>query len=162
MSTALFIGRFQPLHKGHMEAIRSTMKKHKKLIIAIAATNKLNWENPFTFKERADMIHLCFGDKIKIIGIHDMDNDKHWANYLVKREKFDVVVTGSPWVKKCFHKLKRIESPKFVNSDKYSGIKIREKINHGKQWKEAVPSKIVKYIEKIDGINRIKLLSNVG
>ncbi len=161
MKTALFIARLQPLHKGHMAVIKTTMKKYK-LIIAIAATNKLNSDNPFTFKERAEMIRLCFGDKVKIVGIHDMEYDKHWTNYLVKNEKFDVVISGNPWIKRLFHKLKKIESPKFVNPKKYSGIKIRERIYHGKTWKDLVPPKIAKYMEKIDGINRIKLLSNVG
>lgn len=162
MSSALFIGRFQPLHKGHLVTIKEVMKKHRKLTITIAATNKLNSDNPFTFKERAEMVRLCFGNKVKIIGIHDMEHDRHWTNYLLKKEKFDVVVTGNPWVKGLFHKLKKIESPRFVNPEKYSGIKIREKIYHGRQWKDLVPTKVAKYLEKIDGVNRIRLLSHVG
>jgi cytidyltransferase-like protein len=99
---ALFIGRFQPFHKGHLFALRQALKKFDKVIIGIGSINVLNEKNPFTFEERKRMIKESlknFKGKYKIIGIPDFPDDLEWKNYCLKKANFDVVVTGSAWVK---------------------------------------------------------------
>jgi len=39
---ALFIGKFQPFHKGHLFALRQVLKKFDKVIIGIGSINVLN------------------------------------------------------------------------------------------------------------------------
>jgi nicotinamide-nucleotide adenylyltransferase len=54
---ALFIGRFQPFHKGHAELVRLASKEYDKLIIGIGSAQiSHEIENPFTVKERRRMI----------------------------------------------------------------------------------------------------------
>jgi len=53
----LFIGRFQPFHLGHLDAIRFGLSKVENLWIGIGSSNKSNEKrNPFTADERKDMI----------------------------------------------------------------------------------------------------------
>ena len=65
---AVVIGRFQPLHKGNVYAIKKAIKKFEKVIIVVGSTNEKNtFKNPFSFKERKEMLRRVFGKKIKII-----------------------------------------------------------------------------------------------
>ena len=53
---ALFPGRFQPLHKGHIHAIESAMKRFDKVIIMVGSVNKRDVNNPYSFLKRKKII----------------------------------------------------------------------------------------------------------
>jgi bifunctional NMN adenylyltransferase/nudix hydrolase len=53
----VFVGRFQPLHNGHVHIINEALKRTDKLIILIGSSNQApSPRNPFTFEQRAEMI----------------------------------------------------------------------------------------------------------
>ncbi|MEM2966110.1 MAG: adenylyltransferase/cytidyltransferase family protein, partial [Candidatus Nitrosocaldaceae archaeon] len=53
----LFIGRFQPFHNGHLEAIRFALKQVEILWIVIGSAQRSHEQrNPFTAGERLSMI----------------------------------------------------------------------------------------------------------
>ena len=53
MATALYIGRFQPPHLGHISVIKEILKKYDSVIIGIgSAQEKGTYENPFSAAER--------------------------------------------------------------------------------------------------------------
>lgn len=59
---AVFIGRFQPLHNGHLENINNALKIADKVLILVgSAYAARNIRNPFTFDERRKMILNSFG-----------------------------------------------------------------------------------------------------
>ena len=54
---AVFIGRFQPFHKGHLHNITQALKVSRKLLINIGSSfNVPNIKNPFSFEQRKQMI----------------------------------------------------------------------------------------------------------
>lgn len=54
---AVFVGRFQPFHKGHLYNITQSLKVSHKLLINIGSSfNAPNIKNPFTFEQRKQMI----------------------------------------------------------------------------------------------------------
>ncbi len=54
---AVFVGRFQPYHKGHHEAVKYILGKYSELVIVVgSAQENYTWENPFTAGERVEMI----------------------------------------------------------------------------------------------------------
>jgi nicotinamide-nucleotide adenylyltransferase len=54
----LFVGRFQPFHKGHLEVVRLILKECDELIVAVArAQFNYSGEDPFTAGERIWIIH---------------------------------------------------------------------------------------------------------
>lgn len=56
----VYIGRFQPLHRGHQEVIESALLLAKKVLVLVGSSNAPRTvRNPFNYEERADFIkHL--------------------------------------------------------------------------------------------------------
>ncbi|APC92045.1 MULTISPECIES: bifunctional nicotinamide-nucleotide adenylyltransferase/Nudix hydroxylase [Francisella] len=66
---SVFVGRFQPFHKGHLHNISVALQKSKKIIINVGSSfNAPNIKNPFSFEQRKQMIK----SDLQIAGI-DLD-----------------------------------------------------------------------------------------
>lgn len=155
MTTALFVGRFQPLHKGHVRVIKNLLRRFEKIIIAIGSIQEKRTEkNPFSFAERRKMLKLVFNKeiasgRIEIIGVKDEKSDEKWTRKIMKRARFDTVITGNPWVAKCFRGKKTVKMIKLWKPEVYNGTVIRKIMKKHKDWKKFVPKEIISYIEKI-------------
>ncbi|MBD3204269.1 nicotinamide-nucleotide adenylyltransferase [Candidatus Woesearchaeota archaeon] len=156
---ALFIGRFQPFHLGHLEYIKNILKEHERLIICIGSSEKKDTlENPFSKKQRKDMI---FGSlkqekigikKIKILFLKDYpDNNEKWFLQLKqKTDDFDIYFAGENELTKKILK-EHGYTVRSVNKriKGISATEIRKKIRKNKDWKKYVPDFVYKYIDKI-------------
>src|SRR3989339_214794 len=101
MTSALFIGRMQPLHKGHLMVLRKALSEHDKLIIGIGCANKCckDSKNPFTYDEVKKMIETNLQGNYEIIKITDCDNDTEWVNNIKKIiNSNDMIYSGNDWV----------------------------------------------------------------
>lgn len=90
----LYIGRFQPFHKGHLNVVEEALNHCDKLIIAIGSAQEFGTEkNPFSFELRKELISRSLWGKGKrciIIGINDrteVKDDEGWGEYLIKEVK---------------------------------------------------------------------------
>ena len=64
MKVGILVGRFQPLHKGHVKAIQFARNNSDKLYIIVGSAEKSNQKrNPFSFEERKRMIELAINEK---------------------------------------------------------------------------------------------------
>ena len=86
----LFVGRFQPFHRGHESIIRNMLEYCEKIIITIGSAQASGTElNPFRYEYRRLMIQKVFPeyfDRIIIVGIKDRENpsdDESWGEYLL-------------------------------------------------------------------------------
>lgn len=53
----VFIGRFQPFHRGHQAVVEKALSSSRQVIILVGSSNVTRTlRNPFTFEERRDMI----------------------------------------------------------------------------------------------------------
>ena len=60
MTTGLYVGRFQPFHLGHLEAVRYILTQVDDLVIVVgSAQHSHTMEDPFTGGERITMIRLA-------------------------------------------------------------------------------------------------------
>ena len=165
---ALFIGRFQPFHKGHLAAIKWILKKERNVFIIIGSNQSFpTKKNPFHFKERKEMIGETLAKEniknFKIFRMHDYKDDIFWAKKVLKIAKTDPkkvkIFTMNPWTSRCFKKIriKTKSHPIFCN--KLCGTKIRKKIKKDEKWESLVPKPVFRFLEEINGEKRIKILN---
>ena len=161
----LFIGRFQPFHKGHLKIIKEASKKYDEIIIGIGSSQYSNTdENPFTDEERKQMISKSLNkeeiDNYKIINIPDIHNPPIWVDHVVSIvSDFDVVLSNNDFTKKLFsEKGFKVKKTKIYDKERYSGKVIRDKIRKDEKWKDLVPEEVTNIINNVDGIKRIKSL----
>lgn len=146
--TALFVARLQPLHKGHVYALKHLFKRYPKVVIAVGSINKKNSENPFSFQERREMLDAVLGGykrRYNIIGIKDYKSDKKWLEEISRKARFDIVVTGNAWTKRCFIRHKIIK-PGMLKPSIYNATRIRKLIRGN--WQGYVPKQIIPIIKK--------------
>jgi len=54
---ALFVGRFQPFHNGHLHAVKSILGDADELVVVVGSAQMSHEpDNPFTAGERLEMI----------------------------------------------------------------------------------------------------------
>jgi nicotinamide-nucleotide adenylyltransferase len=152
MKKALFVGRFQPLHIGHLKAIKWILKKCDKIIIVIGSSQESKTDkNPFSLNERKKMIENTLKaegmeGKYEIIDIPDVHNDEAWIKNILEKTKFDIVFTMNDWTKRCFEKYK-ISVKEHPIFDNISGSKIREMIKNNEKWESLVPKEVEKIVK---------------
>ncbi|MFX1375370.1 MAG: nicotinamide-nucleotide adenylyltransferase [Promethearchaeota archaeon] len=166
---ALFIGRFQPLHHGHMYVFRNILKSYKKVKIGIGSSQSSNTINdPFTSKEREQFFKVAFKkrnistQKYEIFYIPDIFNARKWVDHVTSIVgEFNAVYSNSNWIRELFqNKGFKVEKKVEIFKKKFNASKIRRLIvKNDKSWRELVPKEVIKLIEEFDGINRLKSLS---
>lgn len=163
---ALFIGRFQPFHKGHLKVIQNASNDYNEVVIGIGSSQYGHTlDNPFTSDERKQMIekvleHLEINN-YKIILIPDIHNPPIWAEHVLSIfSDFDVVISNNSLTKHLFSEkgYSVIETPLY-NKASYSGKEIRKRIINDERWEDLVPQEICNIIKEINGTKRLKELS---
>lgn len=149
---AVFIGRFQPFHKGHLSVVKKISRKCR-LTIVIGSTNRKSGENPFPARLRQRMIRAALAEAgikdVVVIPMPDTRDDQLWAKkFLHLTKNPDLVVTGNSWVVKCL-KNSGVEFLKIKEKGrKISATKIRAAMRAGKPWKQMVPGAVFKFLKK--------------
>ena len=161
----LLIGRFQPFHLGHLDAVLFGLSRAENLFICIGSSNKSNESrNPFSAKERREMIassiEPSMTDRIKIFDIPDVGDHEKWTFEIDKTvPKYDVVFTNDEFTKTLFEKRGMNVIPVVLKDrEKFSGTSIRQLIVDGKNWQDLVPYGTKKVLDTIDAKNRLKNL----
>lgn len=84
----VFIGRFQPFHKGHLKVVSQALEQSKNVIVLVGSANSArSFRNPFTFEERKNMIlgSLEDNNRIIVLPLNDiMYNDQAWIRNVQK------------------------------------------------------------------------------
>ncbi|MFC1801771.1 nicotinamide-nucleotide adenylyltransferase [Nanoarchaeota archaeon] len=145
---ALFIGRFQPFHLGHLDAIKQI--KADKIIIGIGSSQYNNTENnPFTANQRMEMIKATLQEDYnhEVFLIPDIHNDEKWVDYVCQIvPQFDSVYTGNPKTKKLFEEKDfQVKAIKLVPN--ISGTIIRNMMVNNQDYSQLVPTQVLKIIK---------------
>jgi len=164
---SLLIGRFQPFHNGHLEIIRKISKASKKVTIGIgSAQYSHTFNNPFTAGERYSMIANALHDdgieNAYIVPIEDLNRYSVWVSHVESMSPpFSVVYSNNSLTRRLFHEAGyEIKDSPLYNRSEYSGTEVRRRMLSGEDWRSLVPKAVADVIDDIDGIGRIKELSD--
>jgi nicotinamide-nucleotide adenylyltransferase len=163
---ALMIGRFQPLHHGHLYVLRNILKSYKKVKIGIGSSQLSNTKNdPFTSEERKKFLKAALekrnisSDNYEIYEIPDIFNAKKWINHVISIVgEFNSVYSNSSWVRELFLiQGIKVEKKQYLFKKKYNGNNIRSLVRkNNRTWRNLVPKEVVSLIEEFNGIKRIQ------
>ena len=122
---AIFIGRFQPYHFGHIELIRQKLDAGIPALIMVRDIEPDD-RNPFTTKQTVEMIetyHKSVNDDVKVIVIPDIES----VNY----------------GRGVGYEINEYEPPSDSGAMFISATRIRESIRNGDEtWKEILVGKL--------------------
>ena len=142
----LLIGRFQPFHLGHLEALRFALSKVDKLWVGLGSSNiPVEKNNPFTAQQRKEMILSSIDDlmkdKISIYFIPDVDNHIKWIETIDTIVPiFDIIFSNDDLTKHLYSKRNiDVLAIPFLNRESLSGTNIRDLIANDQRWEDFVP-----------------------
>lgn len=169
--TALVIGRFQPIHLGHISLIERYHKAGFFIKIGIGSADiSRSKHNPLAATERKKIIELAMRElgikRYKIFLIPDTADDNLYVRHVLDIVgSFDVIVTGNPSILKLFLKYQH-KKPWNIESFKEniarpggeitSGIIRREWLN--KPSKQGLLNSTFMYLKQINFSERLKSL----
>lgn len=124
----VFIGRFQPLHKGHISIINQIINRGYIPLIVVGSAQEAGTEkNPYSFATRSIMIHCEFPTDVIVVPLDDsLEDDASWVRRLEKLVQ--TVVGDKEYVYFTHNKSTEKGKYKSLSTDEY----ISDKINHEK------------------------------
>lgn len=165
---ALFVGRFQPLHLGHLEALRAIFDEADEVIIVIGSAQKSHdLDNPFTPGERITMIRAALTDlqiapsRYYLIPVPDSTMHASWASMVMAYcPPFHVVYTNEPLTRRLFREAGiPVRGIPLYQRELYSATEIRQRILTGQAWRTLLPPAVAAVIEEIQGVERLRELA---
>ena len=167
---ALFLGRFQPLHHGHIYMLNKILKSYKKIKIGVGSSQLSKTKsNPFTYEERVNFITSALNkrgipsQRFNIYPIPDIFNASKWVNHVISIVgSFNTIFSNSDWVRQLFQNEGYIVGEKIgIFKRKYNASKVRKLISKdNRNWTALVPKEVANLIKDYDGTERIKTLFN--
>jgi bifunctional NMN adenylyltransferase/nudix hydrolase len=82
--TAVLIGRFQPLHNGHMALLQAALARSDQVVVVLgSAWQAPNPKNPFSWQERAQMLREALppadAARLRCVPVRDYYNEPLWV-----------------------------------------------------------------------------------
>lgn len=161
---AVFIGRFQPFHNGHLEIIREALKKAQNVIVAIGSSRAPRTiKNPWTFDERAEMILDALGDdstRVSCTPLRDyFYNDQLWLSELHQKVRAltdgsDSIALVGQYSDESSYYLNMFPQWKFVpihTSTRIHATEVRSRYFKGDDVSDFVPPEVQSHLVKYAG-----------
>ncbi len=165
---ALYPGRFQPFHLGHLEAVKHILNNASEVIIMIgSALQSHTLKNPFTSGERITMVRLALDEagidpaKYYIVPVPDLEIHGIWVSHVCSLvPKFNVVYSNEPLTRRLFIEAGfTVKKIPFYKRAQCSATEIRDRMLRGKSWEALLPKAVAGYIKKINGVERLRDLA---
>lgn len=164
MTRGLFIGRFQPFHLGHLQALRWVLSRCDEAVIGIGSAQfSHSPENLFTVGERIEMIRRVLvkeglANRCIIVAIPDIGQHALWVSVVRQYcPRFDEVFTNEPLTRRLFIEAGFKVSPiPYFNREVYDATRIRRLMAEGGRWEEYVHSEVAAFIKEVGGVERLR------
>ncbi|MHA1769109.1 MAG: nicotinamide-nucleotide adenylyltransferase [Candidatus Thorarchaeota archaeon] len=163
---SLFIGRFQPIHKGHIHTIKQILAKNEDIIIVVGSSQYSHTpDNPFTGGERVMFIRRALLDegisleRVCIVPLSDINIHPLWVSHMRSFVPyFDKAYSHNPLVKRLLEDAGiKTDSTKLLERSTYSARHVRDLIRWGNdEWESLVPEGVVKIIKEYKLDERVR------
>src|SRR3989304_4275003 len=139
----LYVGRSQPFHLGHLNAIKKVLKEVEELVIVIgSAQYSHTTRDPFTAGERLVMVRKALEEagindsQVWIVPVPDVHLHMMWVSAIEGyTPHFDVVFSNEPFTRRLFVEAGyKVKSIQFFARKLYSSTQIRKKMVKGESW----------------------------
>lgn len=161
-----YIGRFQPYHNGHQHMVAEIANDVDELVLGIGSAGESHTtRNPFTAGERVMMVTKSVSDldvPTYVVPIEDLNRNAVWVNHIRSMSpEFDVAYSNNPLVVRLFEEA-GVEVRKFpmYRRNLLSGTELRQRMLDGDDWRNLVPDTVVEVVSEIDGIRRLRRVSD--
>ncbi|MEI8232561.1 MAG: adenylyltransferase/cytidyltransferase family protein [bacterium] len=154
---ALFVGRFQPFHNGHLFSLNKCLELADTVMVGIGSSQESGTENnPWDFETRKKMVE-SLKESLKVVAIPDVYDDQKWGEQILdviknaNCEPGEVVGVGNnEWTNRILKSVGiEVYESGLYNRDELEGIKIRKLIKENDpSWKSRVPENVLKSLEK--------------
>jgi nicotinamide-nucleotide adenylyltransferase len=164
---ALVIGRFQPLHHGHLYLFRYALSRAEELVIGIGSSQFCcQPRNPLSAGERMELIVRTLRregfplEKIFISCIPDTQSpEENWGLIVLDRvPRIDIAFSNDPETVRCLKEVGiHVENVPFFKREVYEATKIRELILKGdSSWRSLVPESSLDFLIEVDFEGRVR------
>ncbi|HYA10280.1 MAG TPA: nicotinamide-nucleotide adenylyltransferase [Thermoplasmata archaeon] len=163
----LYVGRFQPFHRGHLELVRGILDRapEAELLVAIgSAEQAFTWENPFTAGERFEMIDRAVREaklaRVAIVPVPDIARHALWVRYLEGLlPPFEQVYTHNPLTRLLFVRAGYpVEVPPLFDRVRHEGSRLRELLARGEDIARFLPPAVDRYLRELGAAERLRAL----
>ncbi|MCW7539250.1 bifunctional nicotinamide-nucleotide adenylyltransferase/Nudix hydroxylase [Aquabacterium sp. A7-Y] len=101
LEAAVYIGRFQPLHDGHLALLRHALSLAPRCVVVIGSAYQARTpRNPFTWQERAEMVKLALPaadrERLHFLPMRDYYDDTRWVGAVRQGVERLLVGLGQP------------------------------------------------------------------
>ena len=163
---ALVVGRFQPFHLGHLQAVRRVAAEVEEVVVAIGSADASHTlDNPFTAGERLEMVTAALREagvaNALVVPVPDLNRNPLWVAHvrsLVPR--FQVVFTNNALPAQLFREAGHEVRPlPFVERERLEGRRIRRLMLEKGEWRALVPPPVARIVDEVEGEARLVALA---
>ena len=159
-SRALVVGRFQPLHYGHLHAIRYAMRFAEEIVIGLGSSQiAFTLKNPLTIDERYEMMVRALRAegfpliKFYFAPIPDTERpEEDWGQIVLDRvPRVDVAFSNDPETQEDLTRVGiEVRPIPFYRRDLFEATNIRRLAARGDPlWRQLVPPSVAEFLEEI-------------
>ncbi|MEK6976030.1 MAG: nicotinamide-nucleotide adenylyltransferase [Candidatus Thermoplasmatota archaeon] len=168
---ALVVGRFQPVHKGHVALIARALEDCQQVVVGIgSAASKTSLRNPFTAAERRQLIAAAFpqevaSGRLTIVDVPDINNPPRWVEHVIGITGAIDRVFGNDDDTLALFDMANIPvaSPGLMDRERCEASTIRVQLaEDDPAWRKAVPAAVAALLDQWGAGRRLRGLEAVA
>lgn len=167
----IVLGRFQPLHNGHVTVLENALAKGATTIAIGSAQLGHEDNNPWTGEERKQMLRDWLGEReVKIVLIDDINDPPNWVEYAKKIHGEGVLITSDEKTAQLYRTNDfKVEFVELHDRERLEGWRIRQTltmlstVGDDEALREVMakmlPKAVIDWLIEHDGIYRLSQIA---